>query len=115
MRYFPIAFMVFTMLACNKEEKKPDYLWEEERFVEVLTEFQITESLVRLGFYKNPDSLFFKDSVYQSLFNKMEINREEFDSNFNYYMKDPKLMEEFYDRVMVNLSERSAIIKGESN
>ncbi len=114
MRYILLIFVLLTFFACRNDQKKPDYLWEEDRFVEVLTEFQVTESLVRLGFYKNSDSLFLKDSIYQSLFNKMEINREEFDSNFNYYMKDPKMMEEFYDKVMVNLSERSAIIKGES-
>jgi hypothetical protein len=114
MRYILLLLISITFFACSKNEKKPTYLWEEERFVEVLTEFQVTESLVRLGFYKNSDSLFLKDSIYQSLFNKMEINREEFDSNFNYYMKDPKRMEDFYDKVMVNLSQRSAIIKGES-
>lgn len=108
-----LLILSILVLSCNQEEKVPNYVWPEERFVEVLTEFQITESIVRLGFYKNQDSVYLKDSVYQAMFNKLEITRNEFDTNFSYYLKDPKLMEGIYDKVMVNLSERSAEIKGD--
>ena len=95
-------------MACQEEEKKPEYLWEEERFIEVLTEFQTAEGLVRLGYHKMEDSMYVDDSIYYALFQKMGVHEAEFDSNFSYYMQDPKKMEAIYEEVITRLSTKAA-------
>ena len=52
-----------------------------------------------------------KDSLFAALFREMEVNRAVYDSNYNYYLKRPAEMEAIFDEVMVNLSERSALLK----
>ncbi len=98
-----------TFSSCSGEEEQvPEYVWEEERFIEVLTEFQKAESIVRLGYHKLSDSIYPNDSVYQSLFVKMGVLEHEFDSNYQYYLNDPERMEKIYDQVITNLSKQEA-------
>ena len=102
------------MISCGGEKvEQPDYLWEEEYFIEVLTEFQKAESLVRLGYHKFPDSIYSKDSIYEAFFEKMEISGEDLDSNYRYYLRDPERMEKIYDQVIINLSEQAAELEKE--
>jgi len=116
LRIFLGIFIYALFTACEaKEEEVPDYLWEEDRFVEVLTEFQKVESLVRLGYHRFPDSAFSNDSIYQAFFDKMEITEEDLDSNYRYYIKDPENMEKIYDRMITTLSQEAAELEKEKD
>lgn len=103
-----LLLFVALLMACDRQEKKPDYVWEKERFIEVLTEFQIAESIVRLRYHHFPDSIYADDSIYHAMYQKMEITEAEFDSNYHYYMRDPEEMEEIYQELITRLSKRSA-------
>ena len=96
------------MFSCKEEEKVPNYVMPEDQFVEVLTEFQVAEALVRLGHHRKNDSIYLNDSIYSSVFRKLNISSELFDSNFTYYSERPKQFEKVYEQVITNLSERSA-------
>lgn len=105
---FSSIFIFLFLMACSGEEKVPDYVWEEQKFVDVLTEFQLAESIVRLGYHRFPDSSYVNDSVYAAVFEKMGVSDVEFDSNYNYFLKNPERMELIYEQVITKLSERSA-------
>lgn len=115
MRKSIIFLGLLTIFSCEGEKEKiPDYVWSQERFTEVLTEFQLAEAIVRLGYHRSNDSLIPNDSIYNAVFRKMNINKVEFDSNYNYYLKDPKILEEVYDEVLINLTKRSTALKSKS-
>ena len=97
--------------ACEEEEKIPDNILSKEKFTEALTEVQIAESIVRLGYHRYPDSLYRNDSIYSSAFRKLKITQAIFDSNMNYYLSRPVELEKIYDQVIVNLSTRTAELK----
>lgn len=101
--------------SCEERSEKPDYLWEEEKFVEVLTEFQVTEGIIRLGYHRFPDSAFATDSVYAALYMDLGVTEAEFDSNYHYHLKDPEKMAKIYEQVITNLSERSAELSQQNN
>lgn len=96
--------------SCAKKEKKPENIWDNDRFAAVLTEVQLAEAAVRLGYHKNIDSLIPNDSVYAAALRKMNTSRSDFDSNYNYYLDHPEEMEKVYEQVITNLSKRSAAI-----
>ncbi|MEQ8908344.1 MAG: DUF4296 domain-containing protein [Vicingaceae bacterium] len=107
--YLSLLIIVSVFLyACQEEEKKPDYLLEEDRFVEVLTEFQLAEAVVRLGYHRTKDSMYYNDSIYQAVFQKVNLSEAEFDSNYHYYLERPKELEKIYEKVITNLSQRTA-------
>lgn len=112
MKNLIIGLLFFSFFsACKKAEKLPDYLLSEDKFTEVLTEVQIAESIVRLGYHRYPDSLYRNDSIYSAAFRKLEISQAIFDSNMNFYLDHPKQLAKIYDQVLVNLSTRTAELK----
>jgi hypothetical protein len=94
--------------SCKEDKKVPDYVWEEDHFVKVLTEFQLAESIVRLGYHRGADSMYYNDSVYQAAFRKMKVTKTAFDSNYNYYLTQPVQLERIYEQVITELSKRTA-------
>ena len=108
---FLIAILLFSLsTSCAKQDKKPENIWDNDRFAAVLTEVQLAEAIVRLGYHKSKDSLVPNDSIYEVAFRKMNTTRTDFDSNYNYYLNHPEEMEKIYEQIITNLSERSAAI-----
>ncbi len=105
--FFSVIFFLFS---CANEEK-PDYLWDEEIFVEVLVEVQLAEAMIRLSYNRIGDTIFNPDSIYASVFQKMEVSRVDYDSNYNYYMERPKKFEKLFEQVIVRLSEEAALVE----
>ena len=112
-----LAILCFVPLlyACEEKEEKPDYLWEEERFIEVLTEFQITEGIIRLGYHRFPDSTYSTDSIYAAMYQDLGISEAEFDSNYHYYLQDTEKMAKIYEQVITRISERAAEVNQKGN
>lgn len=102
-----ILVLLAVLFSCQKQEKKPEFLLEEEQFVDVLTEFQLAEAIVRLGYHRTTDSMYYNDSIYQAAFRKFNISEAKFDSNYNYYLDRPKELEKIYEKVITKLSERT--------
>ena len=109
-----ISFVMILFLACQEQNSKPEGVWEKERFVEVMTQMQLAESVIRLGYHRKPDSLYANDSIYDAALKAVNTNREEYDLNLTYYLDHPEQLEEVYEEVMVNLTTISAELKGNS-
>ena len=108
MRHFSIYIITLLLFSCSESKETPENILSEDQFVEVLTEFQLTESIVRLGYHRTDDSLHHNDSLYNAMFRKMNVSRVDFDSNYNYYVKDPETFSKIYEKVITNLSKESA-------
>ena len=102
------------LFSCGEEEKQPDYVWPEDQFIEVLTEFQLAEAVIRLGYHRGEDSIYHNDSVFNAMFRKFEVSAEEFDSNYSYYLNDPESFTKIYEQVITNLSLRAAELEKET-
>lgn len=110
-KYIVILVACLTFGACEEEEKTPDYIISEEKFVEVLTDIQKAESIVRLGYTRSADSSYVNDSVYAAVFRKQGVSRADFDSSMNHYLNNLDQMEGIYDQVLENISKESAELK----
>jgi len=115
MRSFLYVIVLFALFSCKEEEKVPEYVMSEERFTEVLTEFQLAEATIRLGYHRTPDSLNYNDSVYSSVFRKLKITQADFDTNYAYYSNSPEQLKKIYEQVITNLSTRSAMLIGKKD
>ena len=108
-----LVFLLALLFSCTSEEKKrPEDIWDEEKFTQALLEVQITEAVLRLGYRDRKDSIVHPDSVHAATFRKIGHNKEEFEKNFDYYIQDPAKMERIYEEVIVRLSEKEAEIRG---
>lgn len=113
-RIIGITLIYLALTSCGeKEEKRPEHIWEEERMVEVLTEFHKTEAYVRLKYHHFGDSAYVADSVFNASFQQLGTSREEYDSNYSYYLNHPKALEKVYEQVIINLNEASGELEKE--
>lgn len=110
MRTVLIILLIGFISSCAEVEKKekPEDIWSEDRFVDVMVEVQLTESYIRLGFNRSNVSYRNQDSLYNSTFRKVGVDAEDFRKNFTYYSSDPKKMEKIYQVVIERLSEKQA-------
>lgn len=98
--------MVFFS-ACNTEVKPPENLIDRDKFIEILADMQILESMDKIRTDRREEGFEIDKAIYW-LFHEEGIDQEEFQASFEYYAKDPKVFEEIYDEVIIYLSEREA-------
>lgn len=108
---FYLILLFFILISCEDKKVEPEYLWSEERMVEVMTEVQLAEALVRLGYHRGADSMHLNDSVFNAAFRAVGVSRVDFDSNFFYYQRHPDQLERVFEQVINNLSARAAEVK----
>ena len=101
--------LILLLVACVDQTPPPppDNALDKEKFVEVMVDVHLVEAAINQKFIKVNDSTQASYRYYKHLFEKHEINRTDFDSTFNYYMRHPKLMSEIYIQVHDSLQALS--------
>lgn len=101
-----IAFAMLLGNGACKGEKKisgKEYI-EKETLVKVITDMHLVDGITNdMRFYRkfNPED---SVDIYGPIFNKYGIDREMYDRTIAEYSKYPKLMDEVYDQVLMQLN-----------
>jgi len=102
--------LMFTLLvlllpiSCVKDKELPEGVIEREKFVEILSDVQIFESMDQ--FIRNKNTDFNIDYSYQWMFEHYHVSKKEFENSLDYYTKKPEIFEAIYDDVIVRVSEK---------
>jgi hypothetical protein len=110
-----LTILLFSLLfSCTKQETSiPEDVLPKDKMAEVLTDFQLAETVVRLQLnYK--DSIT-ESSLFDKVFEKHQISKEQFDKSFTFYTKHPTILKEIYDECIVNFTEKQAELQGKLN
>lgn len=102
---FALCLTVFISSGCNQ---RPDGVLSESEMVEVLTEEHILEGVLRTQNIISQDTTSY---YYNSLLEKHQITRAQFDSSLVWYTKHPKVFRNIYISVTKNLSELDQEVK----
>lgn len=103
-----VLFAIFILLgtaACNRKKQisGDDYI-EKEVLVQVIMDMHLMDGITNdMRFYRkfNPDDSI---DIYGPIFKKYDIDREMYDRTISEYSKYPKLMDEVYDEVLMQLN-----------
>ena len=90
--------------ACGNKDDSVEGVIERDKFIEVLTDIQISESMNQ--FIRNKETEFNLDFSYQWIYEKYGITEEKFRTSIEYYTGDPKTFEAIYDEVIIRISEK---------
>jgi len=101
---------LIIILSCNNQVKDvPEDIISEDKMVEVITEIELTQALIKLKFLHqdtlNPQQLF--NEVYSDF----NVSKEQFNKSLAFYSQEPKTIENIYVKVIINLSKRQAEIQ----
>jgi hypothetical protein len=118
LKYFSIAIVFMFLLACSNKEKEdksevlptPENLIAEEKMVLILKDMHIAEAIINSG-VQNTDSTFTPDALYNGIYAKHEVNKEDFDNSVSFYSATPHRNVLLYIDVVNALSELNAIME----
>lgn len=104
-----LCAVLLTVAACSKTELriKPAHLIPEDKFVEMVTEQLVMESVI---FYASPeiDKAKLTRSSYAEWMKKYGITREAYETSVNYYFTNEDDSERIMNRVRENLEQKRA-------
>jgi hypothetical protein len=96
-------------MACSspREESvpKPENFFTEKEMVEILTDFRLTESIVRQMASYGEDTKILSDYYYKKVLEKHQITSDDFKDNLKYYSAQPEKMYKIYSKVVNKLTE----------
>ena len=79
-----LLLLIFGLLGCSQSDK-PKNLIPEEKYVDILVEFQLIHSLNR----SRVDSLQ-RDSLRKVVLDKYDVTQNQFDASHDYYQHQPE-------------------------
>lgn len=107
MNYLKYIFFILTlaMFSCASEGYKevPKNMISEEKFIDLMVEMHLIEANINQRFVKLVDTTDTSFGYYRYLFDKYEVKKVDFDSTFNYYARNPQLLDGVYDKVQERL------------
>ncbi len=98
-------------MSCDGDESSeiPKNVIPEEKMIEVITEIELTQALIKLKF-SVPDttqgSAINKQELFNQVYKSFNTSEEQFNNSLTYYSEHPKLLMEMYIKVINNLSEK---------
>jgi hypothetical protein len=104
-----LALLVFATLfvACNKKRltPKPDHLIPFNQMVEVMADSYLIESMI---YFLPPDSnkITITQTLYNDLFVKNKISKNQYNSSIKYYLADQILAEKLLNAVSDKISTK---------
>jgi len=104
-KYITFLTLLFSFVSCEEKQKEiPSNVISQEKLVEVITEIELAQALIKLKF-ANQDTIN-SQQLFEEVYNNFEITEENYNKSLSYYSQDPKLLEEMYVKVINNLSIR---------
>ena len=95
------------MSCVRKEEQLPKDVISEDKMVDVITEIELTQALVKLKF-SNRDSTINQQELFNQVYTDFNITEEKFNNSLSYYCQSPEVIENIYMGVINKLSEKQA-------
>lgn len=111
MRIGLIGFIVFFVIISCGNDKNARTRISEEEMIDLLVDIHKTDALLTRA--ENRGEVKKKEAVqyYKGMLDKHHINRQEFDSAFDYYSHDFKKFDKIYNQVIVRLQKEEDSVK----
>jgi hypothetical protein len=102
---YTVIILVFVSCG-NRGNKAPENIIQKDVMVEVITEIELTQALLKLKI-ANQDTIN-QNQLFEEVYDESDISEEEFNNSLVFYSKEPKLLEEMYIKVINNISKEQA-------
>lgn len=102
-----VILFCMILLACESEEKIPSDILTPERMVSILSDVHIAEARVTQMKFKSMDSsVVVYDYLQKEIYKKYKTDSTEYKRSYDFYVSNPKMLEEIYSGVERKLLAR---------
>lgn len=93
-------------MSCGANEEIPAEVIAKDKMVEVMTEIELTQALIRLK--NSTQDTINEQQLFNEVYTAFDISENKFNTSLEYYCKDPKLLMNMYIQVMENLTKKQS-------
>jgi hypothetical protein len=115
MKLFRTVVLVFILFGCSSsdEKKLPAHILDTDEFAMVMIDVQLAEGMKaqRISISQDDEGSVFE--LYKAIFEKHNVEEDEFMETYDYYRKHPEQMEKVYEQVLDSLNKLDAEVKQE--
>ena len=110
---FSIFLSVLFITSCsNNKDSVPAGYIEPSKMTEIFVDMQLVEAVLLHLQQKGTDANAYRKVLYDKIFEKHKIKKEDFDKSLNYYSRNNmKLLDKIYADVITSLSQKQSQIK----
>jgi hypothetical protein len=101
--YLSILFGCFLLFSCFNKQEEPFDLIQKEKMIDVISQIEITQALVKLKFRKDTVKA---QELYKQVFNSFDISKEQFNTSLLFYCKTPIQMDSIYIKAIAILESK---------
>jgi phosphorylcholine metabolism protein LicD len=114
---FYLLVPIFFFISCKDQSIKiPKEIFPKETMISILVDIHIADAVAKekkLKDIKLSNQL--KKTYFNNVLEKHNITKEDFEKSTSFYENNIELMQEIYEKVMIVLSEKEALLNGEKN
>ncbi|WMJ74801.1 DUF4296 domain-containing protein [Cytophagaceae bacterium ABcell3] len=101
-------FILITALlaACASPEKPGENILTEDQMVDILLDIHTKEALVKTQNFPNDSAKAIYRRLEQDVFKKHDISRKQYEESYGFYLRNVKLLDGIYARLVDSLSLR---------
>jgi hypothetical protein len=107
-KYILILTFILSILlyscARSKKEKVPDDILSKDELVPVLIDIHLAEAGASFSRLESDSFEYYLRSYYYSIFDKYDITKDYFEKSMAYYLDNPGILKQVYERVNDSLS-----------
>ena len=109
-KYIHLNLLLVSIIfysCANSDNEIPNNIIPQEKLVDVITEMEITQALVKFKFTIK-DSSINQSELFKEIYIEYNISKEQISNSIKYYTNQPKTMDSIYVKVIDRLSEMQA-------
>lgn len=118
MKFLAFILCLVLIAACGRESvdkfPEPDNLVEKEQLIPVLTDLSIIESVYQVKYIQVSRYSTLLQREADSIFQKYNITREDYENSMEYYSHNQEEMLEIYQQVKKNIEKQRSELPPES-
>lgn len=106
-----LLFGIFFVACKSGEESSdtPENILTKNKMVEIMVQVHLAEAALNLNLNDNKAG---ETKVYQDIFRKKNVSKNQYEESLKYYTEHPEKMVEIYDEVLNELSRMQAEVAG---
>lgn len=113
---FSLLMLITLLLSCKTNTNSQEYknaTIKEDEFVKLMVDMRIADIIIRKQISIGNNSTKITKRLYDSIFEKYNITKEEFENNIKLYSANPAKMYEINERVVEQLSQLESEVKAQ--
>jgi len=111
--YGLVLLLLVSALSCRRWSGR--YIIPEKKFIDVLVDIHLADGMAMDNMRYNEAYVLDSASLYESVFNKYNITRAQFDSTMQYYSAHPDDFQQVYNKLTARLKRMEDELKAKQD